>query len=476
MNVNVDDVGASRILPSALFLESYLRVGLRSLPVELGLVCRPEKNSCDTLAIIRSETCGEIPGLQEALEACCRKVIESGESFISTGLQIGSTSSMRLAATPVHVEGKAFAALIFAGRETGQSEGDRELLSLLARGIGREVERLQLEYANEHSRRMMQESIDLFENAFNDAAIGMALVAPNGRMLRVNRALCDLVGYSKKELLSTDFQSITHPDDLDTDLQYLNEVLQGRRNSYRMEKRYIHRSGEVVWTLLNVSVIRSEEGGVRFFVSQIQDITEQKNALAQIQKREDELKVANQRLEELATRDSLTHLQNRRAFDRRLEQLWAQSARSGSPISLLMLDLDRFKSYNDSFGHPAGDRALERIAEVLTEVCRASDLAARYGGEEFAIVLPDTDVVGCVAMAERVRKNVAAIADLRRTVTVSIGCATAFGVGREVLPDKSSLVELADVATYRAKAAGRNCVIHAEEVFAGGHADAAENL
>ncbi|MCW8195876.1 diguanylate cyclase [Proteobacteria bacterium 005FR1] len=463
MIANVGSLGSSRTLPSISFFESYLRVGLRSLPAELGLVCQVEGESHKVLATMQSKMGSnmdmELSGLHAKIEAVCRQVMDTAAIVSSAS---GATLPA-LIATPVWVNGKVFAVLIFAARQLAATTEDQELLKLLARGIGREVERIRLEGFNEQTRRVMQDSIDLFENAFNHAFIGMALVAPNGRMLRVNRALCDLVGYSKKELLSTDFQSITHPEDLDKDLEHLNEVLQGRRNSYRMEKRYFHRNGDVVWALLSVSVIRSEDRGVRFLIAQVQDITEQKRALAEVENREDELRLANQRLEELATRDSLTGLQNRRAFDRRLEELWVQSARSGAPVSLLMLDLDHFKSYNDDYGHPAGDRALTRIAEVLHSCCRASDLAARYGGEEFAIILPDTDVVGCVALAERVRKSVENIADLRRNVTVSIGCATAFGPGREVLAGKSALVELADVATYRAKAAGRNCVIQADE-------------
>ncbi len=118
----------------------------------------------------------------------------------------------------------------------------------------------------------------LFENAFNHAAIGMALVDLDGRFLRVNRSLCQIVGYSEAELLTINFQEITHPDDLDSDLAYVGQVLRGEIESYQMEKRYQRKDGPFVWVLLSVSLAREENGSPRCFISQIQDITARKNA------------------------------------------------------------------------------------------------------------------------------------------------------------------------------------------------------
>jgi PAS domain S-box-containing protein len=122
----------------------------------------------------------------------------------------------------------------------------------------------------------LRESEERFRAAFEYAAIGMALVSTKGQWLRVNQALCRISGYSAAELLSTDFQSITHPDDLNTDLNYVREMLAGTRSYYEMEKRYLHKNGRIIWVLLSVSLVREVEGEPLYFVSQIQDITERR--------------------------------------------------------------------------------------------------------------------------------------------------------------------------------------------------------
>jgi len=122
----------------------------------------------------------------------------------------------------------------------------------------------------------LRESEERFRGAFEFAAIGMALVAPDGRWLRVNRSLCRIVGYSPEELMATDFQTITHPDDLETDVGYVRQMLDGSLSHYDMEKRYFHKDGHIIWILLSVSLVRDAAGRPLYFVSQIQDITAQR--------------------------------------------------------------------------------------------------------------------------------------------------------------------------------------------------------
>jgi PAS domain S-box-containing protein len=124
----------------------------------------------------------------------------------------------------------------------------------------------------------LREGEQRFRGAFEFAAIGMALVAPDGRWLRVNRSLCGIVGYTAEELLATDFQSITHPEDLDTDVGQMRQMLDGSLSHYNMEKRYFHKDGHIVWVLLSVSLVRDAAGQSLYFVSQIQDITDRKLA------------------------------------------------------------------------------------------------------------------------------------------------------------------------------------------------------
>lgn len=116
----------------------------------------------------------------------------------------------------------------------------------------------------------------LFHRAFENAAIGMALVSPDGRWLKVNRSVCDIVGYSEQELLSKTFQEITHADDLDLDLAFMGQLARAEIPHYHMEKRYLHRAGHLIWIHLSVSVVRREDSTPRFYISQIEDISARK--------------------------------------------------------------------------------------------------------------------------------------------------------------------------------------------------------
>lgn len=124
----------------------------------------------------------------------------------------------------------------------------------------------------------------LFENAFQFASIGIALVSKEGNWLKVNQALCQMLGYTQSELLKFDFQNITHQEDLDEDLFYVKELIEGRLEKYQIEKRYLHKSGRIVWAILSVSIIQASENSPAFFIAQIQDITMLKALQEEIQK------------------------------------------------------------------------------------------------------------------------------------------------------------------------------------------------
>ncbi len=156
----------------------------------------------------------------------------------------------------------------------------------------------------------------------------------------------------------------------------------------------------------------------------------------------------------LSRRDPLTGIPNRRAFDSFLLEAFNLSKRHGHALSLMLLDIDRFKSYNDAFGHPAGDELLRTIAALLTSIARDTDLVARVGGEEFAVVLPETDAAGALRLAERTRYEVEQSSGFQRPVTVSIGIAALSAY----MADPKVLVQECDLALYRAKSSGRNCV------------------
>lgn len=124
----------------------------------------------------------------------------------------------------------------------------------------------------------LRQSEKQFRGVFENAAIGLALVAPDGSWLRVNKSLCDIVGYSEEELLKSSFQKITHPDDLNKDLDQVKQVLDGNISTYTMEKRYFHKKGNVIWVLLTVSLVRDSDGKPVHFVSQVVDITKIKKS------------------------------------------------------------------------------------------------------------------------------------------------------------------------------------------------------
>jgi diguanylate cyclase (GGDEF)-like protein len=168
-------------------------------------------------------------------------------------------------------------------------------------------------------------------------------------------------------------------------------------------------------------------------------------------------------LEELASIDGLTEVPNRRQFDLALAREWARGTRTGQPLTVVLLDIDHFKAFNDNYGHQAGDVGLQRVAKALERVLkRPADLLARYGGEEFVALLPETDAIAAAALAERLRHAVEgqaidhAHSSAAEVVTVSVGVATAVPWGNG---DPEALVEAADRALYRAKEQGRNQVV-----------------
>ena len=186
------------------------------------------------------------------------------------------------------------------------------------------------------------------------------------------------------------------------------------------------------------------------------------DAIVQLRVR-NQMKIVNQMrtIERMSMTDKLTDLANRRSFDKQLSTEWKRSARDRSPISILMVDIDKFKEYNDTYGHQQGDRAIKAVAEVIANTFkRPADFPARWGGEEFAVLLPMTDLDGALAVSEKLRSNVEGIAvpcdDGPPTkITVSIGINTEIPTQTE---DTESFVKKADTALYQAKRGGRNKV------------------
>ncbi len=194
--------------------------------------------------------------------------------------------------------------------------------------------------------------------------------------------------------------------------------------------------------------------------ARIRNVLRRREVLLGLQSEVRDLRTDNDELEALLMTDEKTGLFNFREFQRRLREEWSRAERYRTPLSLIFLDLDDFKSINDTLGHQAGDRALGEFATLVSGGARGNDVAARYGGEEFAIILPHTDGGMGVRVAQRILAAVREfvfLEDLRPTrITVSAGVATYSGEGE--IDSMSALVRAADQALYRAKDMGKDCV------------------
>jgi diguanylate cyclase (GGDEF)-like protein/PAS domain S-box-containing protein len=399
---------------------------------------------------------------------------------------------------------------------------------------------------------------------FERSQIATCLVANDGRLTRVNPAMCNLLGRSEAELLSMSFLEVTHPDDRELGMELVHDLLTGRRSSFRVTKRYITGSGRTVWGDLTVSAVANPDGSVHHRIAQIIDVTAEHTLRQSLMEAERiahlgtwrldlatghvvwspelyaifgldpsgtppdledhrpllspeswellrqavirardfgtpyELEVeairtdgahrwvevrgeavrdangaivelhgaslditdrkrARDELAALATRDPLTGLANRAVLLEELTRGVQSSHRSSRPLAVLMMDLDRFKSVNDTLGHSAGDDLLVAAATRLGEVVRSSDLVARLGGDEFVVVMRDlADTEEAMHAAERIVTAFRApftVAGNELFATACVGVAIATqGSG------PGDLLRESDTALYAAKAAGRDRV------------------
>jgi diguanylate cyclase (GGDEF)-like protein/PAS domain S-box-containing protein len=450
----------------------------------------------------------------------------------------------------------------------------------------------------------LRESEERFRSAFEYAPIGKAIVGLDGRWLQVNRTMCEIVGYTEAEMLKTDFQHITHPEDLGADLEFVRKLVAGEIRTYQMHKRYFHKDGHIVWVHLAVSLVKDEQQMPLYFISQVQDVTERKRmerlesdhrrilemiaqdrplkqiitaliaiaedhipgaracfllvhggevtaiaphlpeaALLSMRARPVTIAAAmcgnlnsarqsashdlsagslppdfsremtanglghcwaipiddgdgsplgvwsvfarqtfvpdeftsglcdtithlanlsirrQENADSLARRahhDPLTGLPNRSLFADRLDQAIANATRNGSACGLLILDIDHFKSINDTQGHDAGDRLLHLFARRIRVLLRESDTMARLGGDEFALVLPNlSSPDDAVTVARKIMES---LKESFRLPTQNLVVTSSIGIC--LCPthalDAQSMQKAADVALYQVKRRGRN--------------------
>ena len=370
-----------------------------------------------------------------------------------------SVNLRSMLAVPLRSGRTKFGVLIITSLRPGVFGDEHEQIMRLMAGIL--TSRLELDEQIQACQLLMSENAiaiatlreveGRFHSAFEHSGIGMALTASNGRWLKVNPALCRILGYSRQELLARDQQSITHSDDRELEAPFVRQILAGEITTYELEKRYMRKDGSVVWGLLTISSVKSTGQQPLYFIAKLQDITAPKKA--------------EEALRRLADHDDLTGLYNRREMLRLLKEETSRADRHRRAVSLIMLDIDAFKKVNDTYGHQAGDSALQQIARIVEESVRSFDRVARYGGEEFAVILPETTAADALVVAERMRTRIAAQeysiglengADVRIPLTISAGIAT-ITLNHEAAVEQ--LIREADAGLYEAKNGGRNrCV------------------
>lgn len=277
----------------------------------------------------------------------------------------------------------------------------------------------------------------------------------DNRLIYVSPSCVRITGWSAEELLDTSALAGIHPDDMEQVEQVIAALKNGEAEEARFVYRQRHRDKGEIWAEAALHVTPAADSGeIDGVVAVMRDITEQKDL--------------QDKLASLAATDALTGLANRRAFDERLADEWARARRDGTQLSLLLIDVDHFKKFNDQYGHLAGDGCLRALGRILSAIARRpADLAARYGGEEFAVLLPNTGPDGCAEVGEGIRQALHDLAMVHaqnppsRLVTVSVGAATSVP---SQASDSSTLVAAADRALYAAKDSGRDRLVVSGQV------------
>jgi diguanylate cyclase (GGDEF)-like protein/PAS domain S-box-containing protein len=276
-----------------------------------------------------------------------------------------------------------------------------------------------------------------FEITFQQAAIGAAIADLDGVPIRVNSAMCALLGRPEEQLVGRLWTDYTHPDDVPLRDAVSMQVKSGH-DTYEDERRYVRPDGTVVWVSSHVRLVRNDWGDPQYFLAQLGDITERKSM--------------EQALAHQALHDPLTGLPNRALLTDRLVHALAGSRRV-SQVAVMFLDVDRFKTVNDSLGHSYGDDLLRLAAGRITGAVRGADTVARFGGDEFVVICGDVSVEQAQLIAGRILgalNEPCLIGSQQVTITASLGIAIA---DEGATPE--SLLRDSDAAMYRAKQRGR---------------------
>ncbi len=323
-----------------------------------------------------------------------------------------------------------------------------------------------------HDAKMVHLALEEREERLNQAErlgkVGSYQLDPASGMATWSCSMHEMFEVPPEGPVSPDrLAALVHPEDVGT---YRARRDRCRRNGTPLDVRFrvVTESGRTIHIHNTAQSIVDGEGNFAKSMGTVRDVTVESQFQSQLDEqvrmlhvahieleiRQEELQQANLRLSELASLDGLTGLKNHHSFQERLKFDVALSTRHGRSLTVALLDVDHFKQFNDTYGHPAGDQLLERLGTLLRTNARRGDFVARYGGEEFALILSATDLAGAMALCEKLRLAIESERWAYGPITASFGCAPM----REIDADAATLVAQADRALYRAKANGRNVV------------------
>ena len=429
-------------------LKKALEVGKEYFGLEFGIVSHIVGD--DYTVEVQSSPAGTLYDSQhfQLGSTYCNNTLELNSVFAITDVTkskyIGHPCHKEFAlvsyiGVPIKVNSHVYGTINFSSPNPRQLEYDKiddEFMKLLGRWAGSFLE-----------RQFVLDELSLtkkrFENIFENNASGILVVDKSSRILMVNKRFCEIIKYSKSELLDQNAR-IIHTDELSYETIKKSLLNMENKSNIRIEYHLKRKDNQQIWCEFLGSPIdlTENESGT---VWSILDITSEKT----LQKK----------LEQQAITDYMTNLYNRRYFtDRLVEELSRVKRNKKNTTSLMMFDLDKFKQINDTYGHLSGDEVIKKFAEILKRNLRNSDISARIGGEEFAVILPDTDIKSAEILANRIKKDVCAkkvdAYGSKISFTISIGL-TAL-----IYDDISSDTALArvDKALYTAKENGRNRV------------------